>query len=60
MNVAMHLLWTTDPAHLVIGSLIAGIAIGFGLLTFAQRFDVISAHAQARREAAFLDREGRA
>lgn len=56
MNVATYLLWTTDPAYLVAGSLIAGIAIGFGLFTLAQRIDAIGAHAQARREVAFLAR----
>ena len=59
MDAYKLLLWTTDPLLVLIAGAAFGALIGFGL-TFALLFGSHSRAAQARREAAFLEREGRA
>jgi len=53
------LLWTTDPLMVLVCGAAFGALLGFGL-TFIAVLGPHSRIAQARREAAFLAREGRA
>ena len=59
MDAYTILLWTTDPLLVLAIGAAFGALIGFGA-TFALLLGPHTRTAQARREAAFLRREGRA
>ena len=59
MDAYKLLLWTTDPLLVLAVGVAFGALIGFGA-TFALLLGTHSRTAQAHREAAFLEREGRA